>query len=168
MLKKIITSEFQKTLIKDTETLRDIVKLFHPCCPDKWVSSTGNTKYDLLDMLSFENREARQMLNSNIYPVYCHYDWVCIRIHPREYGRIDICVSNYYDKECKLWGPHITGNDYLEQLKLNNIAFKGWTTTRLDCGKGSTVGQIDMTMFFLARNYKFKDVSEFLEYYYRD
>lgn len=152
-------SEFQIKLMRDPETLAEIIRIAHPGIPEEWMSSTGKTKFTLIGNL--KEPEGR---------VTPKYDWVCI--YMRIKGRlvslgIENCVHPF-------WGEGITGEMYEDALKNGLVHFKVWRFVddrlfkKILPYQKTDLGNYDWDKFFLSRGYAYKSTEEFLSYYYSD
>ena len=85
-----MTTQFQKRLIDDKETLWAIVKIYHPELPDTWETIKSGT----------------MSVKDNKLSAYQKYDWVCIDFRVKDYGLISIGIQNA--NQSKLFGPNIS------------------------------------------------------------
>lgn len=156
-----MTTEFQRKLIKDIDTLWEIVKIFHPDLPDSAISRKGNN-YSWKDKMR----------------VYEHYDWVCIEINKiPNYGSVNISISN--SQNYKLYGPKVTKAEMKTALEDGTITMDIWRFAGDDGYKDRTLNTIDERALDLgkkergiellkSRGYTLQSVDEFYKIYYED
>lgn len=145
-------TKFQQRLLKDRQTLWDIVKLFHSDIPDYVLT----TKERLLNV--------PLMMEGGI-----NYTWVTIGFNVPNFGRIDIGIENKAGSS--LYGSGIN-KDMIkaEQVKLS---FRAWLFVGDVKYKHLSDEQIALLQpkineLLKSRGYRVIEVDEFYKDYYQD
>lgn len=157
---------FQYNLIRDNETLWKIVKLFHPDIPETYVTKKGEVKF------------TKELIKAS-----AQYMWVTIRFSVKEYGCIDLGITNC--KNSTLWGQGVEKIHMKKAIKSGDVKFNVWRfiLDKLykkdeDLTFDKTSHEFINTESYLKREsyvniltdagYKLTDVDVWFEYYYSD
>jgi len=158
-----MTTEFQRKLIKDIDTLWVIVKLFHPSIIE-----------------SFEYKKDKQIFTKqtkDTINAYWHYDWVCIDLKVPGYGNVRIGINN--SAQYKLYGPRVTKEEMKTALEDGTIFFDVWRFAGDTGGvkndkdpladrKYDEPAKIAAVELLKSKGYTLQSVDEFYKIYYAD
>lgn len=153
-----MTTQFQKDLSADKETLWAIVKLLHPDIPETFIGNKDRVISVKKDRLACNLR----------------YDWICIDFQVRGWGQVAIGIDN--SRNYKLYGPHITKKQMAASLldgttTMNVWRFvndKGHDPDHIIESKPEEPGIIAAVKLLYDRGYKLQSADEMYEIYYEE
>jgi len=153
-----MTTEFQRKLIKDLDTLWEIVKIYHPTLPDLAISRKGN-EYSWKEKMR----------------AYWHYDWVCIEIIKiPDYGSVHIGINN--SQNYTLYGPRVTKAEMKTAIEDGSITMDVWRFAGDAGNRKDTLDQRKLDApqkekaveLLYSKGYTLQSVDEFFKIYYKD
>lgn len=150
------STKFQSDLVKDKDTLWDIVKIFHPDIPEEVTTRAGH------------KRIVKNHMKASAHP---HYSWVEIEFRVLGYGYVHICLDN--KTNTSLCGSGVMKSDMQEALDLGKVSITAW---RIVNDKGykneypRIVGkeELETVALLLSRGYSLISADEWYYYYYQD
>jgi len=170
-----IKSVFQNQLLNDPQTLKDLLKLYHPKMPEQWMKGKEVRTIDGLVKNQYEDYDCE---------VRVHYDWITFHVHIEDYGYIGLAVTNNYHL---LYGDKISPRDYRRAVRDGKVNFQAWRFVTdkyqdernfyeilfdesIPDDEKELYGNehIIMNDFFKERGYQLKTPKEFIQYYYSD
>lgn len=151
-------TKFQSRLLSDKDAIWDIIKLFHPDIPNTVSSFKGDKIFNVRDKIE----------------VYVKYQWVCISFRIREYGVIDIGITN--SNNHTLYGGGITKDDMKDALDNGDVKFRAWrfSLDKIYRENEELARKTEKSLDYMAgrllslHGYKLVEVDEWFDYYYSD